>query len=417
MLSNPQMLILVSILVVLAIVLLVGFIAWARGHGPIGTTIRRTAQVVATDSNADPADVEASVDVYPSVYFASIAIVVAIAGYPGLLLSYLNFSFLGMDWNVGYILWAVELAVLIHLFQTTSPQYFTGILVLGVPTIVASGYPILVLPGLHKKVVMSRASEEMELPGEPEQIFRKEDVETVPEGMVPPIRITFAEGDPNDSTIDKTDPLNRRTTNEVSLFTRWRIRKQKFWDFYVRIQDRDEAKRQLTDMGVGVLQEKLTLLTVAQTLRQLVPINNELDNLVRERTKNWGIEIIDYRIKLIGLSHNLNSAIQDIAKSEAERTSKVIDADAEEQKRTKEGQGAANALRAAIVARGTGMAAVAAALGVEGRDVLGAETARDIGQGPSNTFILGAPGVQELAVLGAALAEKMQNKPRGATAS
>ncbi|OGC86502.1 hypothetical protein A2949_02640 [Candidatus Adlerbacteria bacterium RIFCSPLOWO2_01_FULL_54_21b] len=381
----------------------------------IWDTVRRTAQATATNTTTDSLDVEGPIGVYRSVYFVSIAVVILAGLYIGRLFTYASFDFLWIEWNVGYIVWAVELAVLVHFIQTTSPQLFTGVLVLSVPTIVASGYPILVIPGLHKLVTFSRASVEMELPDEPEKIFRKEDVEAVPDKMVPPIRITFANADQNDPAVDKTDPLQRRTTNEVSLFTRFRIRK--FWDFYVRIQSLDEARRQLTDMGVGVLQEKLTTLTVGQTLAQLVPINSLLDDLVRERTERWGIEIIDYRIKLIGLSHTLNSAIQKIAESEAERTSKVIDANAEEQKRTKEGQGTANAVKAEILGRAEGLETMATKLGIAGKEVLGAETARAIGQGPSNTFIFGAVGITELAGLGVALAAKMTDKPGGAVAT
>lgn len=323
-----------------------------------------------------------------------------------------TFNAMGQEWNTGILIWVFGLLHFAAGVRIIGPNDFAAILVLGYPTIVVTGRLIVVPPGIFLLVLFTRQTTQNELPAEPDKIFRDEDKQAVPEGMKPPIRITFANPDPKDikaKTVDPSDPLEQRTTNEVSIFVRWRIIEP--WDFYVNIGNIDEATRQLEDTSVRFLQEKLTKMTPSQAFKSLHEINEELDNLIRKKTDSWGIQLIDASIKLIGLSRSLNTSIQAIAQSKAAKQSAIITAEGEEQKLTLEGQGRANAVQAEIDARTKGMKKMAGDLDVDEELIVGAEMARAIGQSPSEKIIIGTQGFTELVGIGKAIAGISGNRP------
>jgi regulator of protease activity HflC (stomatin/prohibitin superfamily) len=359
-------------------------------------------------SSPDPVDVEAPITVHRWAYFASLAAAVALIWFFGSFFTDLTLT-LGVEWNVGYIIWVLGLCFLLTQIRFVGPEDMLGIEVVGFPTIVVSGGPVIILPGLHELHLFPRSTIEMELPDEPENIFRNEDVEIVPPGLVPPVRITFTLAPRDDANFNPNDPLNERITAEVPTFVRWRIRN--FWDFYVRINTLTEARRQLADMVIARLQERLSQLTVAQALQQQEVINNELDNLVRKKTVNWGIELIDVRIKLIGFSHDLNRSIGGMAQAAANKRSTILEAEGTEQQLTLEGQGRANAVRTEIEARADGQKKMAQELGVTGASILAAETTRAIGESPSTKIVVGTAGIKELVGIGAAVTEAFTSTP------
>lgn len=375
-----------------------------------GTTASQAARATSSPAGTTEEEPEAPIEVYRWVYFAALAATVLIGFYIGHIFTYLTFTIGEVEWNVGYLMWTLGAFLLVTRVSVVGPENMMGIEVLGIPTIVVSGAPVIIVPVVMQALVFSRGTIQMELPDEPENIYRNEDKGPVPEGKVPPIRITFAEGKTTAPNLDTDDPLNRRLTTEVSAFVRFRI--ERFWDFYVRIGDTVEARKQLADMTISDMQERLAQLTVAQTLLQLETLNEAFDELIRNNTQHWGIELIDARIKLLGLSHKLNESIQSISENTAKKQATILTAEGEERKRTLEGQGAANAVGAEILARAEAMKTMAGDLGIAGKDVLGAETARTIGSSPSSKIIVGADGMRELAGLGAVLGAAMKDETK-----
>ena len=80
------------------------------------------------------------------------------------------------------------------------------------------------------------------------------------------------------------------------------------------------------------------------------------------------------------------------------------------EKKTLEGQGAANAIKAELDARTDGMKKMAEDLKVDGKDIVGAETARKIGESPSTKIVLGTNGFSELISAGATIAKNFAQK-------
>lgn len=354
---------------------------------------------------------EGQVATYESRYYIGLIVVAALWLVPAAYFGFSGYTVeMDQTYNVGLVILLCGLLYFAAGVRIVGPDNYAGVLVLGKPTIVVSGGIVIVLPLLYTLIMFTRGTIQMELPAEPENIFRDEDVQLVPFGKKPPIRITFANPPKDDESVDRTDPLEQRTTNEVSVFVRWKIKdKARFWVFYVRIQSLDEAKRQLEDMSVSMLQEELSQMTPSKAFATLADTNNALDNLIRNRTVNWGIDLIDARIKLIGLSHGLNSSIDNIAKSKANKQSTVIEAEGKKEQLTLEGQGKANAVKSEIDARTDGMMRMAKELGITGADVLGAETARSIGNSPSSKVVIGTDGFKQLVGVGAAIADSVKS--------
>jgi regulator of protease activity HflC (stomatin/prohibitin superfamily) len=347
-------------------------------------------------TSSDPSDTEAPVTGHAWLYFAVLA---AVAG----AFYMAGSAFSGMavaGFNIGYIIWITGVMYFVTGFQIIGPEELAGLQFWGKPTIVVTGSPVIVLPGLFKIDRFSRGTIQMELPDEPENIFRDEDVSLTPSDKVPPVRVTFAQG----SDV-ANDPLNERITAEVSVFVRFRI--EHFWSFFVRIGDFKEARKQLSDSVVSELQTELGKMTVAETFANKAKVDDMLDNLVRDKTKNWGIQLIDVRLKLIGLSHDLNKAISRVAQSVADKKSAVNTADANAYTLTKAGEGEANAIKAKLDAESESLKKRAEDLNVNGADVLGARVAEAMGTSASSKVILGADGLIDI---GKMLAERFSKK-------
>lgn len=336
--------------------------------------------------DADPTDAEAPVTGHTWLYF----VILTIVGYA--------FYWIGVSYsistvagiNFGYLIWIIGAWYFVAGFKAVDADTLVGLQFWGIPTIVVTGFPIIILPGLFKVFELPRGTQQMELPDEPQNIFRQEDVELVPEGKTPPIRITFAQG-----ASPVTDPLDERITAEVPVFVRFRVRD--FWSFVVRIGTLVEARKQLNDTFPAELQTELGHRTVAEALKDKRAIDNQLDNLLRKKTKNWGIEPIDAAMKPFVLSHSLNEAIRDVAKSVAQKKVTINAADAEAYQIERTGQAKGAAAKALLDGETEGLKKRAADLKVEGADVLAAQVGEAIGTSPSTKIVLGLKETMEAA--------------------
>ncbi|MDB5225066.1 MAG: hypothetical protein JWL87_18 [Candidatus Adlerbacteria bacterium] len=352
------------------------------------------------------------VDTYPAYYFLALIVLAAAWFLTGLVFYGIPVGYGSLTIYMSTVIWALGAAHFATSFRIVEPDYFAGVLVFGTPTVVVTGKPLLVPMGIFKVIEISRGIIQMELPNEPNLIFRKEDVEIVPPGMSPPIRVTFKKGVAGDDGFDPNDPFDDRSTQEVTPIIRFRIQDEEgFWTFFVRLGGFDEARKQAEDMSIAVLQQWLTALTLRQAFAGIGTINRHYDDYIRAQTKGWGIEIDSAHIKLIGLSHSFNTAIQDIPRAKAEKLARTSRAEAKQIELTREGLGEANARKALLFAEASGLEEKAKSLGVTGHDMLGADTARAIGES-GNMIIVGAQGLTEAVTAAFAAGKGMQGKPK-----
>lgn len=251
-----------------------------------------------------------------------------------------------------------------------------------------------------------------ELPADPQYIFRREDVEVVPPGFFPPIRIPFGfprkelekiiTKSPDGKTIEheltvppEDDPLNIRITAEVVPVIRWRI--ENYIQFLITIGSREQARRQMEDCAVASLTREFAKITPAVALANLGTYSISLQNEIRARIENWGIKLESAQIKIINFHRDLNDAIS--AVPEAKLNAKAIitksEAAKEQERLLGEGKGAAE--KAVLDGRTAGFKKMMNDLNVSAEVILGAETARAITENPGQkTVIVGQQGFTDL---------------------
>lgn len=238
--------------------------------------------------------------------------------------------------------------------------------------------------GLCQLVKVPKTVISMEIPADPEKIFRGDG--PTPEGMFPPIRITFKGEDDGGS-----DALKTRITAEVVPLIIFKI--GSFRTLLSNVGSMDAMRSQLTDLAVAFLFEELPKISVATAMERVEKYNAQFLALVKEKCETqWGLKVDDARIKIINLNHKLNDALARIAEEVA--ASKAADATKEKERKLGEGEGARE--KAKLEGRGAGLRKMREDLDVSGAEVLSAETGRAIAAS-SKTIIAGArSGITDL---------------------
>lgn len=320
---------------------------------------------------------------------------------------------IGFDWAWLWFTLSFWYILLSWRFYTPVKADETGIRsFLGRPIdTVEAGAPYVPL-GLFQLDTFKRSVVQREFPAEPEFVYEGEmkDREKLPDGMKPPIRITFRdsideselplafkdsditvaefsrinlpqlrhmlqdeekkklihsdfwsdyslsqlEGIEKLEEVPKTtlrvtvpdDGLTRRVTANVTPVVRWRVRNA--IDFLRNIGGNpNEVDRQIEDEMVSVLQRLLPKMSAAQALENMDWINAHLFDAVIRRTLGWGIVIEGAYLKRIPFHHKLNIAIG--AASEAEFTGR-----ADRELAIKRGEGTARARKDLLQAEAAG---------------------------------------------------------------
>lgn len=330
-----------------------------------------------------------------------------------LALSFDSTTFLGMEWNWGIALFFAIILYTIASFRTIGPTELGARIFLGKPIDQVSSGFVFIPFGIFTLQTETRLIIQMELPSEPENIYREPEVGgdgKVPEGKFPPIRIPFGRpADEGSSFVLDRDPLNQRLIEEVVPIIRWRI--TNYVKFLTVIGDKEQARNQIEDLCVSVLSREFGQVTPSQVTADYQKYNTILTNEIKRSIGTWGITLESAKIKVINFSRSLNKAIQTIAENTAKGKAAIIEAEGLKKAAILDGEGKGAAEKAILDGRTGGLKKMKDDLGLPSEAIIGAETARAITNNPGQkTIIAGSGGFRDLAIVGAVLGETLHRK-------
>lgn len=200
-----------------------------------------------------------------------------------------------------------------------------------------------------------------------------------------------------------SDGLDKRVTAEAVFIIAFRVYPEKAMEFIRKIGTVDEAKRQIEDEMVSVVNRYLPKMSVGQARANLAWINAHLFLGVLKRTYGWGIRVDRAYMKDIPLHHTLNRAISDTVEAEFKGR-------ADKELAIRRGEGAAQAAKDLLIGRAEGQAKMMEMMDVSGQEILAAETLREVGN-EGNLVILGTDGIAQGAAIAKAMFGQGDKKP------
>lgn len=241
--------------------------------------------------------------------------------------------------------------------------------------------------GLMQLASAPRTVQEFQCPGEPEKVFKGDDKDPLPEGMVRPIRVvTRAPAE------DEKDMLDVRMTLDINFIIQYAI--IDIFDYVANFGSTDEVERQLRDIGEATVSEQTTQKTPAGFITDLKKVNERLRTKTQDRFKNSGVHIISARLISPDITHKVSSAFAKIPIALAEAKEAEFRAEGERIKRTKEGEGAAAAKLLMLTAEAEGRKKIMDALGVDGNAVLASEAVNGI-LDKTDVLVMGQSGTTD----------------------
>lgn len=203
---------------------------------------------------------------------------------------------------------------------------------------------------LFKVERFSRSVQQRQFPGDPEKVFGGDDKDSLPEGMVRPLRITTGEPKRGGKS-----PLDVQLVLEFLYFLRIQITDPLV--FKIQFGSIEEFWRQIRDTGDRVLTKKVSATPGAsQLIANIDTIMEELEESFKKITEKGGVGVVETGLSSPNISHALAQAIRDIGAARARADITKIAADAEQIRLTKEGKGHAAAEEALIAAIERGLA-------------------------------------------------------------
>jgi hypothetical protein len=374
---------------------------------------------------------------YPQLYYWTLLLVgCAYAGVGGLVhYAGVSISINGEDADVGYLIFMIGAFHYIGSIKIVDRAYLGGVSILGIPACEVTGRFIIALWLICDYDEIELTPIEISVPTSPEKVWRGRDAGGKPlpipveGGYEEPLRVVFTSQDYEKleasepevaKLISKGDPLLNRTTEEVSFVVRAAVQPGRFFDFYVRIRDYNNARVQIRALGIAKITEDFSKMSAAVALATLESNNLKLEEHLGKYVESWGVAIVNAKIT-IQLSYSMNSALEEIPEAQAKARATVhhaegaakatvLQSEADQTRLTNEGKGRAAADKAQLNATTSALKRRTKELELSGAEVLGAETARAIGQGPSDKIILGATGFVESLGIGKALAKTLGGK-------
>jgi regulator of protease activity HflC (stomatin/prohibitin superfamily) len=225
--------------------------------------------------------------------------------------------------------------------------------------------------------------QEFQCPGEPETVFKGDDREPLPPGMVRPIRAVTRAPNGNENKI-----LDAQMTLDLNFVVQYVI--DDILDFVANFGTQAQIERQLRDVGEATLAERVTKETPRSFIEALPDVNTSLITATQGRFEHSGVKILSIRLISPDVSHGVSSALANIPVARAEAEQAAARAEGEKTKRIKEGEGAASAAKSMLEAQASGRKAMMETLKVDGKTVLASEAALSLSQ--KTVVVVGAEG-------------------------
>lgn len=229
-----------------------------------------------------------------------------------------------------------------------------------------------------------RTVQSFQCPGEPETVQKGDDKIPLESGKVRPIRaVTRAPKD------EEKDILDTRMTLELNFVVQYAV--TDIFDYVANFGSKETVEKQLRDIGEATLAEEVTKNTPRAFIEKLADINKSLVEATQMRFENSGVHIISVRLISPDITHDVSSALANIPVERAKAVQTVIKAGAEKTKRTKEGEGLAEAELALLNAQAKGRKAMMETLNVTGESILASEAVRGLSD-KTDVLVVGAEG-------------------------
>lgn len=355
-----------------------------------------------------PVDIPQDSKLYTMLWFGGWAIIVALLLVSWAAWDITLFDQYGITFNGGSTSLLVAICFLALGAREVEADYIAGAFFYGKALKEMSSGFHWIWPVLMQLLKAPRDVQEFQCPDEPENVFKGDDKEPLPPGMVRAIRAVTRAPLPTEK-----DMLDVRMTLDINFVIQYVIEhifafKSNFGGSIANVQ------RQMRDVGERTIAEEITRNTPASFIAKLPDTNDHLAAKVEERFLNSGVRIISAYLISPDISHKVSGALADIPVARAKAVQTEINAGAEEIKRTKEGAGTANAELALLTARAKGEKEIKNALGItDGNAVLASEAVRNILE-KTDVLVMGGEGMRDAMGLVKA-AQSALNSGKGVT--
>lgn len=325
--------------------------------------------------------------------------------------------------NTGLLILLLQVAHIAASLKSVQVDDLAGTTFFGRPTSAPEPGLIFVPWLLMQLHTVSRNYKDHRFPGQPDKILRLStevqvgrdhgdapDPTQAAAGFVRPLIVVSGQPRLNDEEKEErqkelnVDPFDERNSFEISYVVRYRPN-QEFGGIFRLVRNVGLPKNgvSLEDMIVDLLRENSERDIKAMIARQTLATTIENQSLMNEvfayrlqvSVMRLGIDIDTRGTGLddINPSHKTNEAQADARRARFARQQTIIAADAEKEKKIREGQGVAEAELLLLEARGKGFKKIKDDTGVSGDVVIASETARNFKD--ANT-IFGAQGIKEI---------------------
>ncbi len=225
--------------------------------------------------------------------------------------------------------------------------------------------------GLMQVVRAPRTVQQFQCPDEPERVFKGDDRDQLPQGMVRAIRAVTRE-----PTADEKGILDVQMTLDINFVVQYAI--EDIFAYVANFGTVTNIEKQLRDIGEITVAEDITRNTPSSFIRNLPKSNKKLIITVIKRFMHSGVRVISVRLISPDVSHKVSSELANIPVERAKAQQTVIKAEADKSKRIKERQGDAVGELAWLKAQAEGRKKIKDDLEVDGDAVLASEAVRGI---------------------------------------
>lgn len=296
--------------------------------------------------------------------------------------------------------------VFVTRIRIVSEKDYAGITAFGKPAHEVDSGPHIVPLGADL-AMLPKEIQQYEFPDEPEKVSKRRDSEGLLPGESRPMRVMTGPGEEKHGD----DPLNTRLALEISSVTAFRLKADGFFEMWIRIPGATwedkliEVRKRLRDTNDIELTEEFARRASPEILKEIKSINTRLHGELQNAVNEYGVEIVEAKLKSPDFPVELNEQLAGIAVSMAKAKRVAIDAAAEKERLITVSEGDMQAginlaavLEAELAAQGKGLAEAAKAAGMSIEDYVASWVAQKAIT--NGDMILGAEGIAQAIGLG-----------------